>query len=270
MFNQEEGFFRGRDDRPRKIFDMKITEVFDTAIDIEKRLSNLYYKFSNLFRDNSEVYNFWIKIASHEKLHCETLLLNKGCQAWDSPSVLHKVKKQIVKADIAVIESLNLMLKDFERRLKKETVSLQDAIGMLLKIENSDYNHIYNKLIHTSGIKFQQAPDDPHRSVYEHMKIIKAFSDKYYTGNSRCIRVEDYKNVKVPARPLPGDKRGKITEIVRDMSYGFIEGEDGEAYMFLPEDITEGTWDDAEVDKPVEFSAVKLPWGPRAKYIKYF
>ena len=249
---------------------MKITEVFDTAIDIEKRLYNLYYKLSNLFRDNSEVHNFWVKIANHEKLHCETLLLNKGCQAWDSPSVLHRVKKQIVKADIAVIESLNLMLKDFERRLKKETVSLQDAIGMLLKIENSDYNHIYDKLIHTSGIKFQQAPDDPHRSIYEHMKIIKAFSDKYYTGNSRCIRIEDYKNVKVPARPLPGDKRGKITEIVRDMSYGFIEGEDGEAYMFLPEDITEGTWDDAEVDKPVEFSVVKLPWGPRAKYIKYF
>lgn len=238
---------------------MKIPEVFDTAIDIEKRLSNLYYKFSNLFRDNSEVHNFWIKIASHEKLHCETLLLNKGCQSWDSPSVLHKVKKQIVNADIAVIESVNLMLKDFERILKKETVSLQDAIGMLLKIENSDYNHIYNKLINTTGIKFRQAPDDPHRSVYEHMKIIKAFSDKYYTGNS-----------KVPARPLPGDKRGKITEIVSDMSYGFIKGEDGEAYMFLPEDITEGTWGDAVVDKPVEFSAVKLPWGPRAKYIKYF
>ena len=248
---------------------MKLPEVFDSAIDIEKRLSNLYYKFANLFRDNSEVHNFWIKIADHEKLHCETLALNKGCQSWESPSVLHRFKKCIVNADIAVIESLNLMLKDFERRLKKETVSLQDAIGMLLKIEYSEYNHIYNKLIQTSGMKFQQASDDPHRSVYEHMKIIKAFSDKYYTGESHGIRVEDYKEVKVPAPSLKGSKRGKITEMTRDMSYGFIEGEDGEAYMFLPEDISEGTWDDAEVNKPVEFSVVKLPWGSRAIDVKY-
>ena len=248
---------------------MKLPEVFDTAIDIEKRLSNLYYKLANLFRDNSEVHNFWIKIADHEKLHGETLALNKGCQSWESPSVLHRVKKSIVNADIAVIESLNLMLKDFERRLKKETVSLQDAIGMLLKIEYSEYNHIYNKLIQTSGMKFQQASDDPHRSVYEHMKIIKVFSDKYYTGESHGIRVEDYKEVKVPAPSLKGSKIGKITEMTRDMSYGFIEGEDGEAYMFLPEDISEGTWDDAEVNKPVEFSVVKLPWGSRAIDVKY-
>lgn len=247
---------------------MTIPEVFDTAIDIEKRLYNLYYKFSNLFRDNSEVHNFWIRIANHEKLHCETLLLNKGCQSWDSPSVLHRVKKQIVNADIAVIESVTLMLKDFERRLKKETVSLQDAIGMLLKIENSDYNHIYDKLINMTGIKFRQAPDDPHRSVYEHMKIIKAFSDKYYTGNSQGIRVENYKDVKVPAPSLPGSKRGKMTEIVRDMSYGFIEGEDGEMYMFMPDDISSGTWDEANINMPVEFSVVNLPWGPRAKDIK--
>src|SRR3972149_5332851 len=163
---------------------MKIPEVFDTAIDIEKRLSNLYYKFSNLFRDNSEVYNFWIKIASHEKLHCETLLLNKGCQAWDSPSVLHRVKKQIVKADIAVIESLNLMLKDFERRLKKEMVSLQDAIGMLLKIENSDYNHIYDKLIHTSGIKGEFRDVASLFPILEIIKSLLCFLSKYYTGNS--------------------------------------------------------------------------------------
>jgi len=53
------------------------------------------------------------------------------------------------------------------------------------------------------------------------------------------------------------------------MSYGFIEGEDGKSYMFLPEDISEETWDDAEVNKHVEFSVVKLPWGPKAKDIKF-
>lgn len=247
---------------------MKIPEVFDTAIDIEKRLSNLYHKFANLFRDNSDVHNFWIKIADHEKLHCEMLSLNKGCQSWNNPSVLHRAKKNIVKADITVIESLSLMLKEYERLLKKEAVSLQDAIGILLKIENSGYNHIYNKLIHMSGIRFQQDADDPHRSVYEHMKIIKAFSDRYFSGEDHGIRVEDYKVSRVPAPPVQGDKRGKITEIVRDMSYGFIEGEDGERYMFLPDNLTVGTWDEARINMPVAFSVVNLPWGPRAKDVK--
>ncbi len=247
---------------------MKIPEVFDAAINIEKRLANLYYKFANLFRDNSEVNNFWVKIANHEKLHGETLSLNKECQLWDSPAVLHRAKKYIARADIALIESIDLMLRDFERKLRKETVSLQDAIGMLLKLENSDYNHVYNRLIHTSRIKFKQTSEDPHRSVYEHMKIIKTFSDKYYTGASQDFRVEDYKEVKVHATSSRKHKTGKITSIMRDMSYGFIKGKEGEACMFLPEDISEGAWEDADVNMPVEYSVVKLPWGPRAKDIK--
>ncbi len=247
---------------------MKIPEVFDAAIDIEKRLSNLYYKFANLFRDNSDVHNFWVMIANHEKLHCETLALNKGCQSWDNPAVLNRFKKHIVKGDIAAIESIDMILADFERSLKREPLSLQDAISMLLKIENSGYNHIYNKLIHTSGIQFQQDADDPHRSVYEHMKIIKAFSDKYYSGESHGIRVEEYRDIRVPAPSSPGAKRGKIAEIVREMSYGLVEADDGQTCMFLPEDITGGTWDEAEVDKPAGFIVVRSPWGARATDVK--
>ena len=93
------------------------------------------------------------------------------------------------------------------------------------------------------------------------MKIIKAFAKKYYRGNIPQIQVE----------AAPSDissKAGKITEITPDMSYGFIEGGDGERYMFLPEDISAGTWDNAEVNKSVQFSVVNLPWGARAKDIK--
>jgi len=240
---------------------MNISEVFDAAIDIEKRLSNLYYKLSNLFRDNSEVYNFWIKIADHEKSHCETLTLSKGCQSWNHSSAKKKNRTSVDVTDISALQLLNAMIKDFERILKKEMVSLQDALDMLLKIENSEINHIYDRLVRIYGFQFQQKPEESHRSVYEHMKIIKAFAKKYYRGNIPQIQVE----------AAPSDissKAGKITEITPDMSYGFIEGGDGERYMFLPEDISAGTWDNAEVNKSVQFSVVNLPWGARAKDIK--
>ena len=240
---------------------MNISEVFDAAIDIEKRLSNLYYKLSNLFRDNSEVYNFWIKIAYHEKSHCETLTLSKGCQSWNHSSAKKKNRTSVDVTDISALQLLNAMIKDFERILKKEMVSLQDALDMLLKIENSEINHIYDRLVRIYGFQFQQKPEESHRSVYEHMKIIKAFAKKYYRGNIPQIQVE----------AAPSDissKAGKITEITPDMSYGFIEGGDGERYMFLPEDISAGTWDNAEVNKSVQFSVVNLPWGARAKDIK--
>ena len=240
---------------------MNISEVFDAAIDIEKRLSNLYYKLSNLFRNNSEVYNFWIKIADHEKSHCETLTLSKGCQSWDHSSAKKKNRTSVDVTDISALQLLNAMIKDFERILKKEMVSLQDALDMLLKIENSEINHIYDRLVRIYGFQFQQKPEESHRSVYEHMKIIKAFAKKYYRGNIPQIQVE----------AAPSDissKAGKITEITPDMSYGFIEGGDGERYMFLPEDISAGTWDNAEVNKSVQFSVVNLPWGARAKDIK--
>ena len=250
---------------------MNISEVFNAAIDIEKRLSNLYHKLSNLFRDNSEVYNFWMKIADHEKSHCETLTISKGCKSWDQPLSRQKNKASIDVTDIATLELLNVVIKDFERILKKEMLSLQDALDMLLKIENSEINHIYNKLVHISGFQFQQKPEESHRSVYEHMKIINAFAKKYYRGNTQSIQVEDYKEVKTPIPSAPSaisSKSGKIAEITTDMSFGFIKGVDGEKYMFLPEDISAGTWDDAEVNKPVEFSVVNLPWGPRAKDVK--
>ena len=240
---------------------MNISEVFDAAIDIEKRLSNLYYKLSNLFRDNSEVYNFWIKIADHEKSHCETLTLSKGCQSWNHSSAKKKNRTSVDVTDVSTLQRLNIMIKDFERILKKEMVSLQDALDMLLKIENSEINHIYDRLVRIYGFQFQQKPEESHRSVYEHMKIIKAFAKKYYRGNIPQIQVES----------APSDissKAGKITEITPDMSYGLIEGGDGERYMFLPEDISAGTWDNAEVNKSVQFSVVNLPWGARAKDIK--
>ena len=248
---------------------MNTLEVYDIAIGIELRLSNIYYRFSTLFKDNSEVHNFWAGIANHKKCHSEALILSKGyiiCNRNNFSSGHNASLSQ--GSDIKYLESLELMLREYERMVKKKRVSLQEALDILLKIENSELNHLYNSLINLSGFKHPQKPENTYSSIYEHVKLIKLFIDKYYRGNLPSIRVEDYLvKPPFPTTSTGGAIKGKVIEIVSDMSYGFIEGVDGNRYMFLPEDISYGEWKDARVNKDVEFSFIGLPWGPRAKDI---
>lgn len=253
---------------------MNTFEAYDLAIGIERRLSNMYHRFSTLFKENSQVHNFWTGIASHEKGHSETLTLSKGYLLWNHPRLKHKKISLVRRSDIKELESLQELLKEYERRAKREKISLQEALDMLLKIENSELNHLYNRLIRLSGFKLSRKPDIPpsagtrHRSMYEHMKVIKSFMDKYYRGSLPPICVEDFAEGGAPPVLTTSEfLKGKIAEIIPEMSYGFIEGEDRKRYMFLPEDLSRGDWKDAEVNKFVEFKVMALPWGLKANNI---
>ena len=247
---------------------MNTLEVYDITIEIKRRLSNMYYRFSTLFKDHSEIHNFWACIANHEKGHSEALTLGKGCIMWNPSSLKHTMATVIQGHDIKELESIEEMLREYERRIKKERISLQDALDILLNIENTGIHNLYNRFINLSGFKIPQKPGNTNYSIYEHMKVIKLFTDKYYRGNLPSIRIDDYADKKPSSQPsAAGVVRGKIIEIVSDMSYGFLEGEDGQRYMFLPEDISEGEWNGAEVNRNVEFSVVGLPWGLRATQV---
>lgn len=254
---------------------MNTFEVYDMVIGIERRLSNMYHRFSTLFKENPEVHNFWMGIANQEKSHSETLTLSKGYLMWNHPALKRKKTSLIHKSVIGEIESLLLLLKEYERKVRKERISLQEAIDILLKIESSELNHLYNRLIHLSGFKLSRRPDTRlspgtgHNSIYEHMKVIKSFMDKYYRGTLPAIRIEDYVATEHSPLTPASAARGRIIEIYSDMSYGLIRGEDGQTYMFLPEDMPNGGWKDAEVNKDVEFSVIDLPWGPRANNIRF-
>lgn len=265
---------------------MNVFDVFDIAIGIEKRLSNMYYKFSSLFKDSTEIHNFWIGIASHEKLHAETLTMSKAYLQWDHPSLKHKDKPLVHFSDVKELESLGAITKEYDSKTRKQRLSLQDAIELLLNIENSELNHIYNRLVHVSGIRLSQKPEAVHKTIYEHVKFIKTFMDKHYRGNLPAIRVDDFKEVRHLETPAPFQVaqaaadakttktdhtaglnetiKGKIAEILQDMQYGFIEGEDSHRYMFLADELTKDRWEDLKVNDCVEFSVIQLPWGPKA------
>lgn len=248
---------------------MNTLEVYDMAIDIERRLSNMYHRFSTLFKENSEIHNFWSGVANHEKSHSEMLTLSKGYLLWNHPSLEHEKDALINKSCVKELELLETILKEYERKIKRERISLQEALEILLTIENSELNQLYNRLINLSGFRPSQKPENMYCFIYEHMKVIKLFMDKHYRGNLPTIRVEEYKKTNaLPLETAPGRVRGKIAEVIPEMSYGFIEGEDARRYMFLPEDISEGKWEDAEIGRDVEFSVIGLPWGPRANNVK--
>lgn len=251
---------------------MSTPEVYDIAIGIERRLSNMYHRFSTLFKENPEVHNFWTSVARHEKSHSEALTFSKGYLMWNRP-VKQKKAPLLKGTAISELESLEEMLREYERKVKKERVSLQEALDILLKIENGGLNHLYNQLVHLSGFRPPQKSEGTYCPVYEHMKVIKSFVDKYYRGTLPPICIEDYADTgplqPQTATPAAGMMRGKIIEILSDMSYGFIEGTDRQTYLFLPEDILQGEWESAALNQVVEFSVMGLPWGPRATHISF-
>jgi len=251
---------------------MNTPEVYDIAIGIERRLSNMYHRFSTLFKENPEVHNFWTSVAGHEKSHSEALTFSKGYLMWNRP-VKQKKTPLLEGSAISELESLEEVLREYERKVKKERVSLQEALDILLKIENGGLNHLYNQLVHLSGFRPPQKAEGTYCPVYEHMKVIKSFVDKYYRGSLPPICIADYADTGPlqprTATPAEGMMRGKITEILLDMSYGFIEGADRQTYLFLPEDIFQGEWEFAALNQVVEFSVMELPWGPRAVNISF-
>jgi len=255
---------------------MNTSEAFDLAIGIERRLSNMYQRFSSLFKENPEIYNFWTGIASHEKSHSEILTLSKGYLLWNHPGLKHKKISLVRRSHIKVLESLQESLKEYERKIKKEKISLQEALDMLVKIENSELNHLFNRLVHLSGFKPSRRPDSSlsggarYCSIYEHMKVIKEFMDKYYRGSLPSICLEDFAGGNVSPMMVTSESlRGKIVEIVQEMSYGFIEGEDRKRYMFLPEDLSRGDLGDPLLGRSVEYRFVALPWGLKAMDIRF-
>ena len=79
---------------------MNTLEIYDIAIGIERGLSNMYHRFSTVFKENPEVHNFWAGVASHEKSHSEALTLSKGYLMWNHPSFRHKKAPMIKRSDI--------------------------------------------------------------------------------------------------------------------------------------------------------------------------
>jgi hypothetical protein len=261
---------------------MNSVTVYDLAIQIEQKVSQLYSRFSDLFRDNLPVSRFWAQMAHHEKVHAETLLLSKGYLQWD-PSVPEgknlphppSFKEPDLKAMIERIRG-------HEKQVRKQKTTLKDAVNMMLEIENSEIGHLYGHLVHFLGLK-RKGDSEIGLAAREHSQMIVHFLKQASLGGRLEVERLAVPESVPQKRKLPkggsvirtskgpekiGMLRGQIAEMVLPMGYGLIDGEDGRSYLFLPEDVEGKSAGSVLENQRVAFFWRDLPWGPRAYQIK--
>ncbi|MBI5198022.1 MAG: hypothetical protein HZA19_05370 [Nitrospirae bacterium] len=259
---------------------MNTVDAFDLAIQIEQKVSRLYERFSALFRGNQMASRFWSTIAYHEKDHAENLMRSKG-----SFLGLHRGQPDNGKVPAVLnskdLEAIFQKIREQEKKVKKERPTLQQAVAMMLEIENGEIHHIYNALIRLAGRKKGKESLISSDAAMEHARVIKDFLHHTPVGGQLTLQGSDLpKQIIVPKKPVEpevstpskgpsaGRRRGRIIDITPEMRHGLIAGEDGRQYLFLigEEGIQDGS--SLATGISVSFCWQEYPWGPRAYQIK--
>lgn len=235
---------------------MNTIEAYDTVIGLEKGFSNIYHRFASLFRDKKDIYNFWNGLAATEKGHSEALILSKG-SLKDSVRKSNFFKKEELKR----LEDLKCIAREWQRKSFREGLTLQEAIDMLLKVEKTGLHYLYEKLAQASGINIKWSLDDHKKRILPFIQQHKGYGDTV-----KDILIPEIVSMDTDRKTI---LQGNIIEIEKETLYGLIKGEDGQTYMFLPEDLPPGGWEGIELNRKVEFSVLRFPWGPRAQGIRY-
>jgi len=114
---------------------MEASKIYDGFIRFEERSAALYLELSVRFFDNPEVSWFWVEMAMEEKQHAGMLehCREAGVFASELPG-----KEEIQK--------LTTLFRDLEARLASPQLTLDDAFGMAIELENSEINDVYGRL----------------------------------------------------------------------------------------------------------------------------
>jgi hypothetical protein len=121
--------------------------AFDPLVrfaEIERLVAKIYFRFSHLFLDRPELRDFWWEMAKEEEQHACIL---HGCRA-----VIENYAEDMLDPGISADKAAQVSrwLRSF---LAEGTVSLdvEEAFRIALKIEVSEIDAIYGKLIQLGG-----------------------------------------------------------------------------------------------------------------------
>lgn len=125
---------------------MSAAEPFDALLrfaEIERLVSKIYYRFSHLFLNQSELRDFWWEMAKEEEQH--------AC-------ILHACRAVIAGYDDKLDPQINTAKADEikewllgQLRLGTPTLDIDEAFRIALEIENSEIDAIYSKLLQLGG-----------------------------------------------------------------------------------------------------------------------
>jgi len=119
-----------------------VREVLGTALDLERKVMELYVALVRAFPRPEEVRNFWFGMARHEAGHCGALLLVEAIVKVDP----EREAGAKVWFDQAVVTRLRSLLSAYGHEIR-ESVTLERALEMAVDLEGSELEDLVVDLL---------------------------------------------------------------------------------------------------------------------------
>ena len=119
-----------------------VREVLGTALDLERRVMELYVALLQAFPRPEEVRNFWFGMARHEAGHCGALMLVEAIVKVDP----EREAGARVWFDQAVVTRLRALLSAYLQEIR-HGVSLERALEMAVDLEASELEDLVVDLL---------------------------------------------------------------------------------------------------------------------------
>jgi hypothetical protein len=119
-----------------------VREILGTALDLERKVMELYVSLVQAFPRPEEVRNFWFAMARHEAGHCGALMLVEAIVKSDP----ERGSGAKVWFDQAVVTRLRALLGAYGQEIR-EGVSIERALEMAVDLEASELEDLVVDLL---------------------------------------------------------------------------------------------------------------------------
>ena len=119
-----------------------VREVLGTALDLERKVMELYVALVRAFPRPEEVRNFWFGMSRHEAGHCGALMLVEAIVKVDP----ERETGAKVWFDQAVVTRLRALLTAYGHEIR-EGVTLERALEMAVDLEGSELEDLVVDLL---------------------------------------------------------------------------------------------------------------------------
>jgi len=120
-----------------------VREVLGTALELERRVMELYVTLVQSFQRPEEVRNFWFSMARHEAGHCGALMLVEAIVKTDP----ERGSGAKVLFDQGVVTRLRALLTAYLHEIRDGGVSLERALEMAVDLEASELEDLVVDLL---------------------------------------------------------------------------------------------------------------------------
>jgi rubrerythrin len=156
------------DASPNTSFD----EIFQSAIEIEKKAGNIYERFAELFAAFPKIVDFWKGMNQDESGHAKWLLEMKESLSEEALSSY---------PDYDLILKVHSIKKSLDEYSKKKIENLDDAYELANEIESSEVNNLF-RLLTKKFVSSEDRKKLLFSEINQHQLKIMDFSKNFGDG----------------------------------------------------------------------------------------